>query len=176
MLETDRLLLRRLSLDDFEFIRRLVNEASFIKNIGDRGVRNDDDARSYIQNGPLASYERFGFGLYLIELKDSSTPIGICGLLKRDSFEFPDLGYALLPDYWSRGYALEAASSVLNYARNELNLHRLLAIVNADNFASIRLLEKCGFRFENTVRLADEAEVQLYSCDLPAHTPDYLTT
>jgi RimJ/RimL family protein N-acetyltransferase len=166
VLETDRLLLRWLSLEDFEFIRRLVNEPSFIQNIGDRGVRNDDDARSYIRNGPIASYEQFGFGLYLVQLKNSSTPIGICGLLKRESFDFPDLGYALLPEYWSKGYALEAASSVLNLARNELGLQRVLAIVNADNLASIRLLEKCGFHFENAVRLADEAAVQLYSCDL----------
>jgi RimJ/RimL family protein N-acetyltransferase len=166
ILETDRLLIRWLSLDNSQFILRLLNEPSFIQNIADRGVRNDDDARSYIQNGPIASYEQFGFGLYLLQLRDSGIPIGICGLLKRDSFDFPDLGYALLPEYWSRGYALEAANSVLNFARNELNLQRALAIVNADNFASIRLLEKCGFRLEGPVRLADEAEVQLYSRDL----------
>lgn len=166
ILETDRLLIRWLSLDDSQFILRLLNEPSFIQNIADRGVRNDDDARSYIQNGPIASYEQFGFGLYLLQLKVSGTPIGICGLLKRDSFDSPDLGYALFPEHWSKGYALEAAKAVLNFARNDLNLQRVLAIVNADNFASIRLLEKCSFRFEKPVRLADEAEVQLYSCDL----------
>ena len=170
VLETGRLVLRWLSADDHEFIQRLLNEPSFIQNIGDRGVRNDDDARAYIQNGPIASYKQFGFGLYLVQLKNSHTPIGICGLLKRDSFDFPDLGYALLPEYWSRGYALEAASSVLNFARNDLALQRVLAIVNPDNFASIRLLENCGFHFQETVRLAGEADVQLHSCDLkPPH-------
>jgi RimJ/RimL family protein N-acetyltransferase len=165
-LETDRLLIRWLSLDDSQFILRLLNEPSFIQNIADRGVRNDNDARSYIQNGPVASYEQFGFGLYLVQLKDSGTPIGICGLLKREAFDFPDLGYALLPEYWSKGYAIEAARSVLNFARNQQDLKRVLAIVNADNVASIRLLEKCDFRFEKTVQLAEDADVQLYACDL----------
>src|SRR5205809_1402527 len=104
ILETDRLQLRLLSVDDAEFILRLLNEPSFIQNIGDRGVRTLDDARAYITNGPIASYEKHGFGLLLVQLKTTGTPIGICGLLKRDALPEPDIGYALLPEFWSNGY------------------------------------------------------------------------
>lgn len=164
MLETDRLRLRRISVDDAEFILRLLNEPSFIQNIGDRGVRTIEDARAYILNGPVASYEKFGFGLWLVEQKESSLPIGMCGLLKRDVLEHVDIGYALVPEFWSKGYALESASAVMSYAREKLGANQVLAVVNADNQSSIRLLEKMGFHYEKMVRLAEDApEIKLYS-------------
>ena len=167
-LETKRLRLRRLSVDDAQFILELLNQPSFIQNIGDRGVRTIDDARSYISNGPVASYERHGFGLYLVELKQSGAAIGICGLLKRDTLEDIDIGYALLPEFWAKGYALESASAVVSDARKGLGLKRILAITNPDNESSIRLLEKIGFRFERMVRLSDDAaEVMLFASDTP---------
>jgi len=167
VLETNRLRLRRLSVDDAEFILRLLNEPSFIQNIGDRGVRTIDDARSYITNGPVASYDRHGFGLYLVELKLSGAAIGICGLLKRDTLEDVDIGYALLPEFWSNGYALESASEVTSDAREVLGLKRVLAVTNPDNESSIRLLEKIGFRFERFVRLSEDAvEVMLFASDV----------
>src|SRR4029434_5369785 len=141
-LETERLRLRRLSLDDADFILRLLNEPSFIQNIGDRGVRTTEDAREYILKGPVASYEKFGFGLLLVEQKESGVPIGMCGLLKRDVLEHVDIGYALLPEFWSQGYAFESASAVMAYAREKLGAKQVLAVVNADNQSSIRLLEK----------------------------------
>jgi RimJ/RimL family protein N-acetyltransferase len=163
-LETDRLRLRRLSIDDAEFVLRLLNEPSFIQNIGDRGVRTIEDARAYILRGPIASYEKFGFGLLLVEQKESGAPIGICGLLKRDVFEDIDLGYALLPEFWSQGYALESASAVMSYARDKLGAKRVLAVVNADNQSSIRLLDKMGFQYEKMVRLSDNApEIKLFA-------------
>jgi ribosomal-protein-alanine N-acetyltransferase len=163
-IETDRLRIRKLSLDDAEFILRLLNEPSFIQNIGDRGVRTPDDARAYILNGPIASYETHGFGLCLVELKKPLTAIGICGLLKRDALEHPDIGYALLPEFWSRGYAYESATAVIDYGRDVLGLKRILAVVNPDNSQSIRLLEKIGFRFQRPIRLsADSPEVLLFS-------------
>ena len=166
-LETDRLQLRRLSIDDAEFILRLLNEPSFIQNIGDRGVRTMEDARAYIIKGPLASYDKFGFGLWLVELKESGLPIGISGLLKREMFEDVDIGYALLPEYWSRGYALESASAVMSYARAKLGSTRVLAVVNPDNQSSIRLLEKLGFQYDRMVRLSDDApEIKLFACTL----------
>jgi RimJ/RimL family protein N-acetyltransferase len=164
LLETDRLRLRRLSAEDAEFILRLLNEPSFIQNIGDRCVRTIEDARAYILKGPIASYEKFGFGLLLVELKDSGAQIGICGLLKRDIFEDIDIGYALLPEFWSRGYAFESASAVMTYAWEKLGSRRVLAVVNADNQSSIRLLGKMGFQYEKMVRLADDApEIKLFS-------------
>ena len=166
ILETDRLRLRRLSIDDAEFVLRLLNEPSFIQNIGDRGVRTIDDARAYVLKGPVASYEKFGFGLWLVETKSPDAPIGICGLLKRDVLADVDIGYALLPEFWSKGYALEAASAVMSYARETLGSPQVLAVVNADNQSSIRLLEKLGLKYERMIRLSDDApEIKLFSVE-----------
>jgi len=167
IIETERVQLRRLSVDDAEFILRLLNEPSFIQNIGDRGVRTLDDARAYILKGPVASYEKFGFGLWMVETKPRATPIGICGLLKREVLEDVDIGYALLPEFWSQGYALESASAVMSYAREKLRATRVLAVVNADNQSSIRLLEKLGFQFERMVRLSENApEIKLFAAEV----------
>jgi len=167
VIETDRLLLRRLSLDDAEFILRLLNEPSFIQNIGDRGVRTLDDARGYIVKGPITSYEKFGFGLWMVETRSPSAPIGICGLLKRDVLDDVDIGYALLPEFWSQGYALESAAAVVAYAGKTLGLKRVLAVTNSDNQSSIRLLEKMGFKYERMVRLSQDApEIKLFAAEV----------
>jgi RimJ/RimL family protein N-acetyltransferase len=167
ILETERLRLRRLSVDDAEFILRLLNEPSFIQNIGDREVRTIEDARAYILKGPIASYEKFGFGLWIVEAKSPGLPIGICGLLKRDMLEDVDIGYALLPEFWSQGYAFESASAVMSYAREKLGAKRVLAVVNADNQRSIRLLEKMDFQYERMVRLAEDApEIKLFAAEV----------
>ncbi len=168
ILETDRLRLRSLAPDDdAEFVLKLLNEPSFIRNIGDRGVRTLEDARAYILNGPVASYERHGFGLWLIELKETCAPAGVCGLLKRDALEDVDIGYSLVPEYWSRGYAFEAASAVLAHARARLGLRRVVAITDAENQSSIRLLEKLGFRYERMLRMPDDAsELKLFASDV----------
>ena len=158
VLETDRLRLRKLSIDDAAFILKLLNEPSFIKNIGDRKVRTLDDARAYILNGPIASYEKNGFGLWAVEEKESSAKTGMCGLLKREVLKDVDIGYALLPEFWSRGYAVESATAVISYATTVLELQRILAVVNPDNESSIRLLKKMGFEYEKMVRLADDAD------------------
>jgi RimJ/RimL family protein N-acetyltransferase len=167
ILETDRLLLRKLSTDDAEFIVELLNQPSFLRYIGDKGVRTNADAVQYIQTGPVASYERFGFGLYLVELKETGVPIGICGLLKRDSLPDVDVGFAFLPAYWSQGYALESAAAVMTYGREVLGLRRIVAITSPDNNASIRLLEKIGLRFERFIKLAsDQPEVRLFGSNV----------
>ncbi|MFN7928825.1 MAG: GNAT family N-acetyltransferase [Blastocatellia bacterium] len=152
---TERLQLRRFTLDDAAFILQLLNEPSFLTNIGDKGVRTVDDAREYLRTGPLASYAQHGFGLLLVELQN--TPIGMCGILKRDGLDAPDIGYALLPRYWSQGYAIEAATAVLQYAYITLQLNRILAITKPDNTASIRVLEKLGFVFTEMVKLPGAA-------------------
>ena len=164
VIETERLILREMALDDAEFMLGLLNQPSFIRHIGDKGVRTLDDAREYILNGPVDSYRRFGFGLYLVESKDSQTPMGICGLLKRETLDDVDVGFAFVPEFWSRGYAFESASAVLAYARDALGLERVVAVVSPGNQASIKLLEKLGLSFEHRVRLLDdEPEVELYS-------------
>src|SRR5215510_2104199 len=123
-LETERLLLRRLNTDDAPFILTLLNEPSFLRYIGDKKVRNLNDARQYILNGPVASYEKHGFGLNLVELRESHAPIGMCGLLKREELPDPDIGFAFLPDFWNKGLAFEAANAVLHEAREGFSLER----------------------------------------------------
>ncbi|MDX6445714.1 MAG: hypothetical protein QOH71_2788 [Blastocatellia bacterium] len=164
ILETDRLQLRMLTTDDAEFVLRLLNEPSFIQNIGDREVRTVDQARDYILKGPIASYEKFGFGLWLVETKSAAVPIGICGLLKREVLDDVDIGYALLHEFCSQGYAFESASAVMSYASKTLGLNRVVAVTNPDNQSSIRLLEKLGFEFERMVRLSEGApEIKLFA-------------
>lgn len=166
-LETQRLVLRPMSLEDAAFILELVNEPSFIQNIGDRKVRSLEDAQSYIRNGPIASYERHGFGLYVMEMKETHEPMGMCGLIKRDTLEDVDIGYALLPRFWSQGYAVEAAQAMKDYARDVIKLKRLVAITDPANQGSIRLLEKIGLRFVKMVRLsADDIELKLFATEL----------
>lgn len=162
-METARLALTRLSDDDGEFIVRLLNEPSFLRYIGDRGVRTPEDARRYIREGPAAGYSRYGHGLMRVGLKPAGIPIGICGVLRRDTLPEPDLGFSLLPEYWSQGYAHEAAAAVMRHARDVLRLGRVLAITTTDNDPSMRLLARLGFRFERLVRLGDDpTELRLF--------------
>lgn len=165
-LETDRLLLRRFNVDDDQFILTLLNEPSFLRYIGDKKVRSLEDARQYILNGPMASYERHGFGLCLVELRESDTPIGMCGLLKREELPDPDIGFALLPDFWNKGFAFEAATTVLQDAHKRLSAERVLAITSLDNDASIKLLERLGFTFQKVMTLSQSGEqVKLFNRD-----------
>jgi [ribosomal protein S5]-alanine N-acetyltransferase len=167
ILETDRLFLRQLTTEDAQFILELLNDPSFIRNIGDRNVRTIDDACSYILNGPVASYAKNGFGLYLVLLKETHEPIGMCGLIKRDGLEDVDIGYALLPRYWSNGYAVEAARATKEYAREVLGLKRIVAIVDPVNAGSIRVLEKIGLHYETMVRLSiDDIDLKLFGAEL----------
>jgi len=164
VLETDRLALRRLTTDDAGFLVELLNEPSFLLHIGDKGVRTEADACRYLERGPLASYERFGFGLWRVGLKQSGEPVGMCGLLKRDWLTDVDLGFAFLPRFWAKGYAFEAASGVLLHARDAFGLKRIVAITSPDNAASIRLLAKLGFTFERMARASEkEPEVRLFA-------------
>ncbi len=167
VLETERLLLRQFSADDAAFILELVNEPSFIQNIGDRGVRTLADANSYILNGPVTSYAKNGFGLYLVALKETGESIGMCGLIRRPGLDDVDIGYAFLPRFWSKGYAVEAARAVKDYAKDPIGLKRLVAITDPANEGSIRVLEKLGFRFEKIIRLsADDIDLKLFGVDL----------
>ena len=167
ILETDCLTLRELTLDDAEFILDLLNQPSFIQFIGDRGVRTLEDAREYLSKRLIESYERFGFGLYLTLLKQGEVPIGICGLVKRDSLDDIDIGFAFLPQYWLKGYAFESASTVLAYAKDTLGIKRIVGIATPDNHGSIRVLEKIGLRFEKMVKLSeDDIELKLFALAL----------
>ncbi len=162
--QTERLLLRRLDVRDSPFIFELVNEPSWLRYIGDKGVKTLQDAQRYIEDGPIEMYQRLGFGLYAVELKENGAPIGICGLIKRDALVDVDLGFAFLPRFWTKGYALESASAVMSYGRSALGLSRIVAIVSQDNHRSASLLKKLGFRLESSVSLQpDGDELKLYA-------------
>lgn len=161
IIETERLQLHELSdqsQEDIVFLRRLLNEPSFIENIGDRGVRDLEDARAYIVKGPMASYRANGFGLYRVQTRQGGQTVGMCGLVNRPGLDDVDLGYALLPEFCGHGYAVEAGAAVLADARQRLGLGRIVAIVDPRNAGSIRVLEKLDFRFEKMVRLTPDAD------------------
>jgi len=145
--QTSRLTIRQFELTDASFIVELLNDELFIKNIADKQVRTIDDAIEYMQKGPMASYNDFGFGLNMLELKDCHTPIGMCGLLKRDNLDYADLGFALLPQYYRQGYAKEASLAVLSEAKNKYKLGKVSAVTALHNMSSNQLLKSLGFVF-----------------------------
>src|SRR6187455_941770 len=159
--ETARLTLRRLDFEDATFIVRLLNEPSFLENIGDRGVRSIEDAHRYLREGPMAMYEKYGYGLWHVALKDG-TFIGMCGLLKRDNLPDPDIGYAFLPPFWGQGYAYEAAAGTFQQCAGKFGLKRVLGVVSVGNTGSIRVLEKLGMTFERMFTMREgEAPARL---------------
>jgi RimJ/RimL family protein N-acetyltransferase len=164
IVETQRLRIRALTVDDAEFVLKLVNEPSFLENIGDKGVRNLEDARQFILEGPWASHRERGYGQFLVELKEGGDPIGVCGLLFRESLNASDIGCAYLPEYWRRGYAYEAACAVMEYGRTTLGIDKIVGLTSEKNVASIRALEKLGMKFERIVKMSDnDPGTALYS-------------
>jgi RimJ/RimL family protein N-acetyltransferase len=168
ILETPRLVLRELDANDSAFMLGLLNDPDWIRYIGDRGVRTVEEARKYLDERLVSMYARLGFGLWGVELRDGGGPIGICGLVKRDTLESVDLGFAFMPAYRGQGYAYESALASREYGIRTLGLDRLLAIATPINLASVRLLEKLGFRHERDMPWQGDAEdpVSVY-----AYTP-----
>ena len=166
--DTERLVIRQLTHSDDEFIVRLLNEKAFLQFIGDKGVRTREDARNYLTTGPMASYAAHGFGLFLVSEKSSGAPVGMCGLLRRDDQEHPDIGFAFLADYRTLGYAFESATAVMDYGHMKLNIETIVAFVAPNNQRSIRLLERLGFRFagEGSLEGIDKPQ-SLYSSARP---------
>jgi RimJ/RimL family protein N-acetyltransferase len=166
-LETSRLNLRWLTLDDAAFILELVNDPDWIRFIGDKSVTDLDAARNYLETGPLAMYRRHGFGLNRVALKTDDVAVGICGVLQRASLAEPDLGFAFLPEFRRRGYALEAAQAILEHTSKITGSSRFAAIVSPQNIASAGLLEKLGFNFERNYQAEPNASIlDLYVIDL----------
>jgi RimJ/RimL family protein N-acetyltransferase len=166
VLPTERLDLRQLEACDAPFMLELLNDPSFIANIGDRGVRTVEDAARFIQDRMIPSYARYGYGLYLVELRATGVAMGICGLVRRDYLDDPDIGFAFLPQFRGEGYALESATAVSAHAFGALQLPRLLAITSPHNTRSMHLLEKIGLRFERMITPPGEAtEIRVYTSD-----------
>lgn len=167
VLETDRMVLRWLTLEDGEFIYELLNEPAWKRFIGDRHIDSLGAALLYIESGPMASYREHGFGLFGMEDKAGGALVGLCGLLKRDYLDDVDLGFAVLSRFEGQGLAYEAASATLKYAREKLGLQRVVAIVSLDNERSARLLERLGLHYVSMVSSSDDAEeLRLFAVDL----------
>ena len=164
---TDRVVVAPLTLADAPFIVALLTDPDWLRYIGDRGVHTADDARRYLETGPMASYPAHGFGLYRVARRDTGVPIGICGLLRRATLPDVDIGFAFLPAHRGQGFAVETARATLAYARDTLGLDRIVAIVSPENAASIRVLETLGMARAGMVRLSADAEPVCLYAPLP---------
>ena len=153
ILETERLVLREVTVQDAAFVLDLLNSPGFLDNIGDRGVRTLDEARAYIEERVLGSYRDHGFGMWLTAQKSDGAAVGLAGLVRRDGLEFADLGYAFIQRAWGRGYAQEAAAAILAHTRGPMGIPKLAAITTPENFASMAVLRKVGFTFHGMVTL-----------------------
>lgn len=170
ILETERLLIREIdSAIDAEFIFELLNTRKFLEYIGDRGVRSVEQARDFIENRYRQSYRENGYGLYVVELRSETgipSQIGMCGFVKRDYFEFADLGFAFLPEHEGRGYGFESATAVLKYGRETLGFTKVLAITSQNNDVSVKLLKKLGFSFDRIFTTPDGEDLNLFEKQL----------
>jgi ribosomal-protein-alanine N-acetyltransferase len=165
---TPRVALRRLCMADAPFLLRLLNEPSWLQFIGDKAVHTLEDARNYLVNGPLAMYARDGFGLYLVERLPDRVPMGMCGLIRRETLPEVDVGFAFFPEHWGQGYAREAVLAVLDYGQRVFGLRRVIAVTSPGNERSIKLLEGIGFRFEGLVQMTPgEAEIKMFGRPAP---------
>ena len=153
VLETERLSLREVELTDAPFMLELLNSPGFLENIGDRGVRDEDQARAYIEERVLGSYRDHGFGMWLAVQKADGAPVGLAGLVRREGLETPDVGYAFIQKVWGRGYAQEAAAAVLAHAQGPMGIPKLAAITTPENFASMAVLRKIGFTYQGMIQL-----------------------
>jgi RimJ/RimL family protein N-acetyltransferase len=158
ILETPRLLLNEFTEDDASFIVELLNSPDWLQYIGDRNVRTTEDASRFINEKYIDSYKKNGFGLYAVVLKENNITIGMCGLIKRDSLEDIDIGFAFLPEYISKGYGFESAVEVLKYGKEILNLKRIVAITIKSNNKSVNLLKKIGMKFEKSFFMEGDSE------------------
>jgi len=166
-LETERLTLRRVTLDDAALMLAIWNDPAFIRHVGDRGIRTIEEAEAALKEGAFKLYDEFGYGPYCMSRKKDGALIGICGLFRRENLTDPDIGFGVLPDYCGKGYAGEAAQAVVAHARNDLGIECLTAIVSPENVASIGLIEKLGLRFDRGITMPDDDdEISLYRMQL----------
>jgi [ribosomal protein S5]-alanine N-acetyltransferase len=163
LLTTPRLQVRLFDRHDAPFVLELLNEPGWLRYIGNKHVQSVADAERYLEQGPLAMFQRVGFCLYCVERRDDGTPLGMCGLIKRDALDDVDIGFAFLARHGGQGYARESVDAVLAYARSTLGLRRIVAIVTPGNERSINLLRNTGFVWERKLTLApDQEELDCY--------------
>ena len=161
-IETERLFLKQVSVDDASFIYELYNSPRFIEFIGDRNIRNTDAARDYIINRFLPQIERLGYGNYIIVRKDDGQKIGSVGIFERDGLDVNDIGFSFLPEFEGQGYGFESASKLLRTAFNEFGLKKISAITTKTNFSSQKLIGRLGLRYLKTVLIPNADEELMY--------------
>lgn len=155
--ETERLILKPTNKDDAAFILELLNTPKWIAFIGDRNVTTVKDAELYIENKMLPHYARLGFGNYTIITKAGGQKVGTCGLYDREGLDGVDIGFALLPQFEKKGYALEGVTKLKELALTTFNLSSISGITTKDNVASQNVLSKIGLKFDKTVTLPNDA-------------------
>ena len=166
-LQTERLLLRRVTLGDAGLMLAIWNDPAFVRYVGDRGIRTIAEAQEALKDGAFKLYDDYGYGPYAMSLTNDGSVIGICGLFRRENLDDPDIGFAVLPDFCGNGYAGEAAKAVVAHARDDLGIKRLTAIVSPENSASIGLIKKLGLTFDRGITMpGDDEEISLYSMRL----------
>ena len=164
VIQTERLILRKFTLNDATFMLELLNTTAWLRFIGDRNVRTIKQAEQYLLNGNIRSYHEYGFGFYVVVIKETNESIGICGIKKREGLEDVDIGFAFFQQFMGNGYGYESASAVLNYALNDLKIKRIIAIVDPENLVSIGLIKKMGLQFEKMIQLSQkDIELMLFS-------------
>lgn len=164
VIETERLILRKFTLDDAAFMLELLNTPAWLRFIGDKNVRTIDEAEQYLLDGNIKSYQEYGFGFYVVVIKETNESIGICGIKKRKGLDDIDIGFGFLPQFIGKGYGFEAAFATLDYALNVLKIKRIVAIVNPENAVSISLIKKIGLQFEKMVQFSrNDIELMLFS-------------
>ena len=165
VIETERVILRKFTIDDAAFMLETLNTPTWLRFIGDRNVKTLEEAENYLLNGNIRSYQEYGFGFYVVVIKETQESIGICGIVKREGLEDVDIGFAFFQQFMGKGYGYEAGSATLNYALNDLKIKKIVAIVDPENVVSIALLKKIGLQFEKMIQLSPKGiELMLFAC------------
>ena len=160
--ETERLIIRPMSLEDADLIFELYNMPKFIKFIGDRNINSLADAENYIKAKFLPQFEKLGFGNYLIELKEGNIKIGGVGIFEREGLDIVDIGFSVLERFEGKGYMFEAAQKVKSIGMDDFGLNKISAITVKDNFSSQKLIERLDLKFQKYVTLPNEDEELMY--------------
>jgi RimJ/RimL family protein N-acetyltransferase len=160
--ETERLLIRPMSLEDAEFILDLYNRPKFIQYIGDRNIKTVADAENYIKNKFLPQLEKLGYGNYLVLTKEGNHKIGGVGIFEREGLDVVDIGFSLLDEFEGKGYAYEAALKVKSIGMDDFGLKKISAITVKDNYSSQKLIEKLGLKFQKYVTIPGDDEELMY--------------
>lgn len=159
-LVTERLVLRLFTPDDVQAMYDLNSDPEVIKYAEAAPVRDLHEAREKLESGPLLDYEKYGYGRFAVEDRETGKVIGFCGIKYIPEIGLPEIGYRLVRSYWGRGLCTEAARACVDYARLDLKIGKLVALIMPENIASIRVAEKLGMTKGPLIRIYDVDALQ----------------